>query len=1005
MNAKGGERKRLTILFADIRNSTGLIDTLGDPELGVKRLQPVLDIMKEAVTRYEGVVNKWQGDGVMAIFGAPQPHEDHAVRGCLAALAMQDGLTRLGDPDLQIRVGVHTGEVVVQTIEHDIYQTYDAAGPNVHLANRLEQLADAGVILVSKETYTAARQFIEAEPLGPRTLRGITNPTEVFKVRGLQHAPSSGVFRSGIRLSPLTGRTDEFKSLLDELESTIRGEGHVVGVVGEAGIGKSRLCFEFAENCRGRDIRVYEARVLAHGRATPFQPVLELMRDYFGLRFKQAADVSRRMVQDQLTALPVSEQLTPILLEFLGLADTQRPAEKHDPKTRKTQLLDFVRLLPHSPRQPVSVVIVEDLHWIDAASEEFIEALADAVVGTTTLLVVNFRPGFSAPLTQRSHYRQINMRPLSPSQAAVLVQDHVGGDTSLALLGRNIVERAQGNPFFLEELIKALVERGDFEGERGSYRLKGGLDRIPLPSTVQAVVAARIDRLEEKAKKVLEIASVVGREIPMSVLDGVAGLEQADLSEAFQHLRQAELIYDVPPFERRVLAFRHPLIQEVAYRSLLQERRSDLHSRVAKAIEIIFRDRAEQMASLLAYHLEHAGENLKAAQQNMRYAVWVGTNDTSQALRSWKKVRELLSGLPSSQSVDYLKMMASGQIVNFSWREGVPAQEALLYFDEAKQLALALGDLRANALIHAAYGRNLANGGSADEYVKKVLEAKTMADKGSDVSVQIALKAVLCHALRTSGKMSEALQMNIEAMEKAHEIGKFDRQTLGFDVDMWLIAMRGQTLVMLGRSDEARPFLDRILSLESSKIDPLHHVIPSIAYVDLAWAEGNAALAQEHADRAFSIASRTGNPYLRVYAQGCRGLSHMVAGRFTSAIEDLAEALRFARSRRAGLENEPRLLADLANAYRLNGDAVRASETVSEAIAMTTQRHTRIPECLARLVSGQLLLESTNDDEKVEGAKELDRARALMRETGAALFERLINVDIAQATGRSVRLS
>jgi class 3 adenylate cyclase len=991
LNAKGGERKRLTILFADIRNSTALIDSLGDPELGMRRLQPVLDLMNEAVVRYDGVVNKSQGDGVMALFGAPQPHEDHAVRGCLAALAMQDGATRTGDPDLQIRVGVHTGEVVVQAIEHGIYQTYDAAGANVHLANRLEQLADAGSILVSKETYTAARQFVEVEPLGLQTVRGIAAPIEIFKLRGLQHAPSSGVFRSGRRLSPLIGRNDQFSALALELENTMKGDGRVVGVVGEAGIGKSRLCFEFAESCRAKGIRVFEARVLAHGRATPFQPVLELMRDYFGLRSKEPADVLRRRVLDRLAALPVSEQLSPILLEFLGLADPQRPAIKIDPKTRKTQLLDFVRTLPRSPREPTSVVIIEDLHWIDAASEEFVEALADAVVGTTTLLVVNFRPGFAARLMQRSHYRQINMPPLPPAQASILLQDHFGNDASLALLSRNIIERAQGNPFFLEELVNALVERGDFEGEKGAYRLKGGVDTIPLPPTVQAVIAARIDRLEESAKKVLEIASVVGREISTSILDVVAGLAPTELSEAVQHLRQAELLYDVPPFEQRLLAFRHPLIQEVAYRSLLHERRRELHSKVAQAIESLFKDHAEERASLLAYHLEQAGENLKAAQQNMRAAIWIGANDPSQALRSWKKVRELLANLPPSQPINYLRMMASGQIVNFGWREGISAQDALVYFEEAKQLAIALGDMRANALIHAAYGRILANGGSADEYVEKIREAKAIADQGNDHSVQITLKAVLCHALRMSGLMAEALQMNIEAMEDAHKIVRFDRQTLGFDVEIWLTVMRGQTLVMLGRIDEARPFLDRIIQLESGQIDILHHVIPSWAYVDLAWVEGNIGLAQEHADRAFSLAIKSGNPYLRVYGQACRGLSHIVARRLTSAIQDLSDALSFARSRKAGLENEPRILADLANAYRLNGDDATALTTVDEAIKVATERHARIPECLARIVRANLLLRSPTGDQKAEGRQELERARALMRETGAKLFENFTN--------------
>src|SRR6267378_3948615 len=778
LNAKGGERKRLTILFADIRNSTGLIDSLGDPELGMRRLQPVLDLMNEAVIRYEGVVNKSQGDGVMA---------------------------RFGDPDLQVRVGVHTGEVVVQAVEHGIYQTYDAAGANVHLANRLEQLADANGILISKETYTASKQFVEVEPLGLQPIRGIAAPVEIFKLMGLQHAPSSGVFRSGRRLSPLTGRSDQSSTLSAELENAIKGDGRVVGVVGEAGIGKSRLCFEFAESCRGKGIRVFEARVLAHGRATPFQPVLELLRDYFGLRVKECVEVSRGRVLERLVALSLAEQTTSVLLEFLGLADPLRAAIKLDPKARKTLLLDFVRTLPRSgPADVTAVVIIEDLHWIDAASEEFVEALADAVVGTRTLLVVNFRPGFAAALMQRSHYRQINMPPLPPAQAAILLQDHFGDDPSLALLSRNIIERAQGNPFFLEELVNALVERGDFEGEKGAYRLKGGIDTIPLPSTVQAVVAARIDRLEDNAKRVLEIASVVGREISISILDFVTGLSPPELSEAAQHLRQAELLYDVPPFEQRLVAFRHPLIQEVAYRSLLQERRREFHSKVAHAIESLFKDRAEERASLLAYHLEQAGENLKAAQQNMRAAVWIGTNDPSQALRSWKKVRELLSDLPPSQPINYLKMMASGQIVNFAWREGISAQDALVYFEEAKQLALALGDIRANALIHAAYGRILANGGSADEYVEKIREAKAIADQGNDPSVQITLKAVLCHALRLSGHMLEALQMNIEAMDRAHEIVKFDRQTLGFDIEVWLTVLRGRTLVMLDRKEEAR---------------------------------------------------------------------------------------------------------------------------------------------------------------------------------------------------------
>lgn len=412
---------------------------------------------------------------------------------------------------------------------------------------------------------------------------------------------------------------------------------------------------------------------------------------------------------------------------------------------------------------------------------------------------------------------------------------------------------------------------------------------------------------------------------------------------------------------------------------------------MAQAIESLFRDNAEERASLLAYHLEQAGETLKAAQQHMRAAIWVGANDPSQALRSWKKVRELLLDQPPSQPIDYLKMAACGQIVNFGWREGISAKEACVYFEEARQLALTLKDMRANALIHAAYGRILASGGSADEYVEKIREAKTIADQVNDPSVQITLKAVLCHALWLAGHMREAIQLNIEATERAHEIVKFDRQTLGFDIEVWLTALRGRTLVMLGREEEARSFLDRILQLEGGHVDPIHHVMPSMAYVDIAWAKGNVELAQEHADRAYSLATKSGNPYLRVYAQACRGLSHIVAGRLTSAIEDLSGALSFARSRKAGLENEPRILADLANAYRLNGDSAAALTTVDQAIEVATERHAGVPECLARVVRASLLLRSTTIDHNAEGRQELERARALMRETGAKLFETFID--------------
>ena len=991
LTTKGGERKHLTVLFADIRNSTSLIDSLGDPEAGMQRLKPVIELMMEAVHRYDGIVNKVQGDGVMALFGAPRPHEDHAVRGCLAALTMQESVARLGDSGVTIRVGLHTDEVVVHTINNSIYQTYDAAGAGVHLANRLEQLADSGGVLISGATWAAAKQFIDVEPLGEQVIRGLTEPVEVFRLTGLLNAPASGVFRSGRRLGPLIGRDDQFSSLEKELQNAGGGEGVVVGIVGEAGIGKSRLCYEFVEQCRRKGIRVYETRVLEHGRATPFQPVLELLRDFFGIRAGDDIAISRHRVQERVAAMPAPEQSNLVLLDFLGLADPASPPLKLDPKARKQALLDLVRVLARSGvNQAPTVVLVEDLHWIDPTSAEFVEALADAIVGTRTLLVVNFRPGFSGAFMRRAHYRQIAMPNLVPRDAHLLLQQQLGDDPSLALLIRNIVERAQGNPFFLEELVNVLVERGDFDGAKGSYRLKYGVAIIPLPKTVQAVIAARIDRLDDSSKQVLEAAAVIGRDVSHAILKRVSGLSDDDLLQAIQHLRQSELLYEVPPFEKRIYAFRHPLIQEVAYRSLLSERSRSLHASVADAIVEVFRDRGDEHAGVLAYHLEQSGELVKAAQQNARAAFFVA-NDSGQALRSWKKVRELLKDQPASPPIDYLQMLACGQIVNFGWREGIPASDAKIYFEEARGLAVASGDNRANALIHAAYGRILANGGSADEYAARVEEAKAIADAGNDASVQVTLKAVLCHALWLSGRLVEALELNSEAMHRVSEIGPFDRQTLGFDIETWLIAIRGRALVLRGKADEGRPFLDRLLQLDESQVDTTHYIMPSLAYVDIAWAEGNLSLARQHAERAFSLAVKSGSPYLRVHAQACRGLSHIIAGHLTSAIDDLSDALHFARTRKAGLENEARILADLADAHRRNGDAATALATADEAIAVATARHTRIPECFARIVRARLLLDSKSGDQEIEARNELHRAEALMLQTGASIYLALIN--------------
>ncbi|MGJ5178754.1 adenylate/guanylate cyclase domain-containing protein [Bradyrhizobium oligotrophicum] len=999
LSSKGGERKRLTILFADIRDSTQLIDSLGDPELAMQRLDPVLNLMKEAVHRYDGVVNKTQGDGVMALFGAPVPHEDHAVRGCLGALAMQDSIGRLADPRLQVRVGLHTGEVIVQVVENSMYQTYDAAGANVHLANRLEHMAEPGTILISKETYAGARQFVEAESLGTHTVRGIASPVTIYKLIGRLNAPASDVFRSGQRLLPLIGRNAQLAVLARELDNVLAARGAVVGIVGEAGIGKSRLCFEFAEHCRRQGIRVYEARVLAHGRVTPFQPVLELLRDFFGIRPKEPVETSRQRVVERLEAIGIPDTALVLLLDFMGLADPTRAALRLDPGVFKTRLLQvFKTLFRSAPADSAMVILIEDLHWIDEASEEFVEALAEATIGTKTLLVVNYRPGFAAFFMQQAPFHELHIVPLASPEARELLRGVFGDDPSLEALAGDIVERAQGNPFFLEELASAVSESGGFEGERGAYRLKGGISPIPLPPTVHAVVAARIDRLSEAAKNVLETAAVIGRSVALAVLKPVTGLAEAELFDALAQLRQADLLYDLPPFDMGVLAFRHPMIQEVAYSMQLRSRLSSVHAAVAKAIEALDWGAQDEFAALIASHYEFAGQTMQAVEHLQRAARWIGRTNTAEALRLWKKIRAMLQVLPQSEHVDRLRALASAQILNCGWREGISAEEVKPFAEEALRYARS-SDKMHEPLIIGAYGRVLASTGAVDDYVNLARNAVDLTFEEGDIDIYATVSAMLAQAFFMSGRLNEALSA-VETADAAISkrrgvdsnvtLGLNPNQLLGFDIEYWIKCLKARTLIQIGHFAEVDALLAELLRADAAQMAPVVRFIPHFASVELAWARGQDDLLRQHAACVSDIAEQSGMPYIRVLALLCLSLSDAAANDLAAAVDRLHDTIAFARQAKAALEFEARMLAGHADLLFRAGRLDEALHVARQAIDLGQRRTDRIAELQGSLLSGLIRASNSalrNDEEAYELLAQSER---LLDVSAAGLYRPLL---------------
>jgi adenylate cyclase len=910
--AREGERKRVTVLFADVAGSTALIEGL-DPEDAARLLASAIGAMRTAVGRFEGTVNKLQGDGIMALFGAPIPQEDHAVRACCAALAMIDAVNAIeGAP--AIRVGIHTGEVVVRALATDIVAQYDAIGVAVHVAARLEQAAGKLEILISKATLRAAGGSIVAEPAGERVLKGLTELVPAYRLAGLRSSGASEQFQGGQRLSSFVGRDLEMTVLRRALEAANAGASRVVGIVGEAGSGKSRLVYEFLERCRNEGRAVLETRATAHGRAAPLQAVLGLMRAYFGIAEDTPAAEAVLKVGAAMQRVGAQRD-APLLLDFLGLPLPHGESLPTDVAGRRMRLIEVVKHIARATAvSSSSVVVIEDLHWLDPASEPLIEAVVQAVAGTRTLLLVDFRPGYRAAWMERSFYEQVSLVPLARGAVALMLDRLLGEGADLAPLRDRLIERAAGNPFFAEELVRTLVERGSVTGDPGRYRPTAAGRDAPLPETVQSLLGARIDRLEEAAKVLLQAAAVVGREFPLPVAAEIAEQAEPQSREAVQRLISAEMLYERPDVQRDEFAFRHPLVQEAAYGSLLSGRRRELHRRAAAALGTHFKDRGDETAALIAHHWEEAGEVMHAAAAYVKAALWIGTRDPRHALESWRKVRRLLETAPPAPAVDYMMMMACGQIVNYAWREGIDAAEVEPVFEQAMALARKLKDMRAAALITMAFGRVLAATGSAEEYVAKVEEAQRLVAGQGLQSVEAVLASVYSHALSQAGRYEQALAANDIALGCVDKIDSRDRQTLGFHPEHWLTTQRCRSLVMLHRSREAEPLIEDLLAGKLGTVDTLHRALALGARIEGAAHSGDGRRAVSWLPALDEVLNGNETPYLVVLRGRFRAAAHLASGDASNAAAELEAALEYAHRHRAGLEMVAMLRSSLEKA-------------------------------------------------------------------------------------------
>ena len=617
-SALPGERKQVTILFVDVVGSTAMAEKL-DPEEMHQILDQAFELMLEEIHRYEGTVNQFLGDGFMALFGAPVGHEDHAVRAVHAGLGIRRVLSEYAKQlltergiDFTMRIGLNTGLVVVGAIGNDLRMDYTAIGDTTNLAARMQQHATPGTVLVAEPTYRHISGYFETRPVGPLTVKGKDEPVQAYEVLGALHGRTRLDLAAERGLTPYIGRIRELNVLSECFDKVKTGHGQVVFLVGEPGIGKSRLLFEFRRRL-GEDATWLEGHSMSFGQSIAFHPLIDLLKRNF--RIEESDTEETIVAKIERGVLIIGEELRPTLQyirHLLSVDPGDSAVLSMDPQLRRGEIFEALRrlLLSAAELRPQAVVF-EDLHWMDKATEECLQGIADSITRSRVLLILTYRPEYHHPFGERSYHTRIALDALSTADSAEMTKAILTTEHLPEELDALIVRKAEGNPFFVEEVVKSLQEIGAIRPAGDQYVLAKRLDEIFIPDTIQDVIMARIDRLEEAPKKTLQLASVIGREFTRRLVDRLAEIRERT-EEFLRELKAIELIYEKSLFPELAYMFKHALTHEVAYNSLLVQRRKELHRMIGLAIEDLYANRLAEQYEVLGHHFSKAEDWAKA---------------------------------------------------------------------------------------------------------------------------------------------------------------------------------------------------------------------------------------------------------------------------------------------------------------------------------------------------------------------------------------------------------
>jgi class 3 adenylate cyclase/predicted ATPase len=866
------ERKQITVLFADMKGSLELLADR-DPEEARKILDPVLEHMMDAVHRYEGTVNQVMGDGIMALFGAPLAHEDHAVRACYAALDMQAVLRRYASEvrrtqgvKVQVRIGLNSGEVVVRAIANDLHMDYTAVGQTTHLASRMEQLADPGAILLTGETLRLVEGYIEVKPLGPVPVKGLDAPVEVYEM------VAAGPHRSRLQaaaargLTRFVGRDAELEQLRLALDRATAGHGQVVAIVGEPGVGKSRFVWEVVHSHRTHGWLIVQAGSVSYGKATLYLPVVHLLKGYFKIQDRDDERQVREKVIGKLLAL--DETLKPTLPALLALLDVpiEDPQWKTlDPPQRRQRTLEALKhlFLRESQVQPL-LIVFEDLHWIDQETQTLLDMLVEDLPAARALLLVNYRPEYHHNWGGKTHVTQLRLDPLPQESTKELLDALLGTAPALQPLARHLIERTGGNPFFSEESVRALVETGVLVGEPGAYRLANPFQPTLVPPTVQAVLAARIDRLPPDGKRLLQAASAIGPDVPFFLLKAVAEMPEDALQRALAHLQSAGFLYETSHSPDVEYTFKHALTHEVVYRGLLQERRRTLHGRIVNALEAMYADRLGQHVERVAHHAVQG----RLWERAVRYLRESGVKAAErsahrEAIEFFEQALEAVGHLPETRSTleDALDIrIALGPSLIAQW--GAPSAQVEASYRHANDVCDRLSDTSRRfpvlwGLWYAAFAQGRDR--SACELGERLLE---LANVGKDSGQLLEAHHALWATFNAMGRPAVTLT-HLERGRTLYDRHQHDQQALaygGHDAGACCHSHLGLTLWLLGYPDRALEHVQTAIGLAEQLSHTLTTVITLGSAALVYWLRADSRAAAQIAEAVVTLCNEKGLP-------------------------------------------------------------------------------------------------------------------------------------------------